>query len=107
MLVGLIHVLEMNNLLDVVLGHGLKIVDVIITCVYAYWIGDGICDHPDVSGFDDDLTCYGNDGGDCPDQLFCGPPNDCTGQGNEGNCYCDDQCKENGNCCPDYSTYCE
>ena len=37
------------------------------TCVYAYWIGDGYCNDPEVGDFDNDLTCYGSDGGDCPE----------------------------------------
>ena len=76
------------------------------TCAYAFWIGDGYCDVPET--FDDDLTCYGNDGGDCPGQVYCGPPNDCTGQANEGlvNCWCDSLCEGQGDCCPDACQHC-
>ncbi len=34
-------------------------------CVPESWIGDGYCDSED-QPFGVDLTCYGNDGGDCP-----------------------------------------
>ena len=34
-------------------------------CCAASWIGDGICDGPD-QRYGCDLSCYSNDGGDCP-----------------------------------------
>ena len=36
------------------------------TCEYAFWIGDGYCDDMETGPFyNEDLSCYGNDGGDC------------------------------------------
>ena len=37
-------------------------------CVPESWIGDGYCDGED-QPFGVDLTCYANDGGDCPSQT--------------------------------------
>ena len=37
-------------------------------CVPESWIGDGYCDSED-QPFGVDLTCYANDGGDCPAQT--------------------------------------
>ena len=65
-------------------------------CCSASWIGDGFADCED-QAFGCDLTCYGNDGGDCDDATTTTTTTTTSGGGCPDG-YVDD-CSGDGDCC--------